>query len=330
VTLAAVIAVDGGNSKTDVVLVGHDGALLASVRGPTVSPERLGPQGCFAALDDLVAKVVAAGLAGWSPGEREPFARVAGVYLAGADFPREIAALETLLAGRGWAVEGWVTNDTFALLRAGTDARDAVAVVCGAGINCVGVSADGRQVRFPALGRISGDWGGGGELGLDALWWAVREEDGRGPHTAMTGAVAEHFGVPSATAVAEALHFGELDEDRLVELAPVVVAAAEDGDAVAVEIMDRLADEIATMATTTLSRLGLLDRAADIVLGGGVLARAGDRLLEAIRERVLAVAPGARFRVVAARPVLGAALAGLDRIGAGPTASARLRRDLSE
>ena len=50
------------------------------------------------------------------------------------------------------------------MLRTGTDRGFGVAVVCGAGINCVGIGPDGRQVRFPALGRITGDWGGG--LGL--------------------------------------------------------------------------------------------------------------------------------------------------------------------
>jgi len=33
-SLPAVLAIDGGNSKTDVALVAADGSLLASVRGP--------------------------------------------------------------------------------------------------------------------------------------------------------------------------------------------------------------------------------------------------------------------------------------------------------
>ncbi len=52
-----------------------------------------------------------------------------------------------------------VDNDTFALLRSGTDRGWGVAVVCGGGINCVGLTADGREVRFPSLGPITGDWG---------------------------------------------------------------------------------------------------------------------------------------------------------------------------
>ncbi len=320
----AVLAVDGGNSKTGLLLVGADGAVLASVRGPTSSPHVLGVAGTFALLGTLVRQAQAE--AGLAP--TDPVAQVAVLYLAGADLPREVVELQAAADAQGWAARTVVDNDTFALLRAGTDEPDAVAVVCGAGINCSGVRADGVHVRFPALGRMSGDWGGGYELGEEALWWAVREEDGRGPATALTRLVADHFGLPSATAVTEALHFGELDAGRLVELAPGVVAAAADGDAVAASVLDRLAEEIALLATTALRRLELLGRPATVVLGGGVLAARAPVLLDGVLGRLADRAPHARVVVVEAAPVLGAALAGLDLVGAPATAMTYLRAQL--
>ena len=170
-----VLAIDGGNSKTDVVLVSGSGRVLSHVRGPGSSPHRLGIDGALELLGDMFSK--AAAQAGVS--ERRPMATVAQINLAGVDFPSE-EEIATAAVGRlGWAREHVVGNDTFALLRAGTDAPDAAAVVCGAGINCVGVARDGRHARFASLGRISGDWGGGMELGDEALWWAARAADGR-------------------------------------------------------------------------------------------------------------------------------------------------------
>jgi hypothetical protein len=55
------------------------------------------------------------------------------------------------------------------LLRAGLDDRRGVAVVCGAGINCAGLLPDGTTARFAAVGHISGDWGGGGNLWQEAM-----------------------------------------------------------------------------------------------------------------------------------------------------------------
>ena len=105
---------------------------------------------------------------------------------------------EVVVEQRGWARRVHVGNDTFAVLRAGTERGWGVAVTCGAGINCVGVAPDGRHARFPALGAITGDWGGGYDLGLAAVSAAARSEDGRGPRTSLEHAVPAHFGLDDA------------------------------------------------------------------------------------------------------------------------------------
>ena len=320
---AAVLAIDGGNSKTDVVLVAADGTLLAHVRGPGSSPHKLGAAGCFTLLAELVEQ--ARSEAGMSRVSAPGTAEVAAVYLAGADLPREIIDLQARLGQLGWAPKAYVENDTFALLRTGTDSPDAVAVVCGAGINCVGVRADGEQVRFPALGRTSGDWGGGWQLGEEALWAAARHEDGRGEPTVLTARVAAWFGLESVAAVGEAMHFDDVSTERLVELAPLVLQASVEGDPVARAVVEHLVDEIALLAVAALRRLDLLGRPADVVLGGGVIASGDPILLPGIRAQVAAAAPHAVLRVVDDPPVLGAALAGLDLLTAPADAYRRLR-----
>ena len=86
------------------------------------------------------------------------------LFLAGVDFPVEEREAEAAAAERGWAGRVRVSNDTFAVLRAGTERGWGVAVTCGAGINCVGIAPDGRTARFPALGELTGDWGGGRDV----------------------------------------------------------------------------------------------------------------------------------------------------------------------
>lgn len=79
-----------------------------------------------------------------------------------------------------------------------------------AGINCVGMRPDGRTARFPALGRISGDWGGGWALAEEAMWHAARAEDGRGPATALAHTLPAHFGLDTVYALIESLHLERL------------------------------------------------------------------------------------------------------------------------
>src|SRR5262245_13368186 len=81
------LAIDGGNSKTDVVIGSADGQVLAFLRGPGSSPHDLGVPGAMRLLDALVVRArVVAGAA--ATAETTP-ARAA-VFLAGADLPVEV------------------------------------------------------------------------------------------------------------------------------------------------------------------------------------------------------------------------------------------------
>jgi N-acetylglucosamine kinase-like BadF-type ATPase len=326
VTRAAVLAVDGGNSKTDLALVADDGAVLALVRGPLSSPQHLGVDGCLRVLDELLAEAVREARIG---DHGSKIAQVASLLLAGVDFPAEEQAVREAVEGRGWAQHVYVDNDTFAVLRAGTERGWGVAVTCGAGINCVGVAPDGRHARFPALGEITGDWGGGHDLGKAAVFAAARSEDGRGPRTSLEHVVPAHFGLEAPSELAEAIHFGRIAERRVIELAPLVLAESAD-DAVAAEIVRRLAAEVVALGRVALKRLGLSDEPAEVLLGGGVLQDADGDLLAAIAGGLREHAPKATVRPTASPAIVGAALLGLDELAASPEAQRRLRAEFEE
>ncbi|GGP50865.1 kinase [Streptomyces variabilis] len=314
---AAVLAVDAGNSKTDVAVVAPDGTVLATARGGGFRPPADGLDKAMEALSRTVEEALSAAGA--------PTAAHISACLANADLPIEEEELTEAIASRPWSSTVTVRNDTFAILRAGVPEPRGVAVVCGAGINCVGMRPDGRTARFPALGRFSGDWGGGWALAEEALWHAARAADGRGEPTALATALPAHYGVPDMPALIEALHLDRIPLRRRHEATPVLFATAAQGDAVARGVVDHQAAEIVTMATVALTRLDLLDEETPVCLGGSVLAADHPLLSEGIRTKLQAAAPKAVPHIVTARPVLGAALLGLDDMEAPPEAQERLR-----
>jgi N-acetylglucosamine kinase-like BadF-type ATPase len=320
---AAVLAVDGGNSKTDLALVNADGSVLALVRGPLSSPHHLGVDGCLAVMEGLLAEAVGEARLGDHAG----IAQVATLLMAGVDFPAEEDAVRIAVEHRGWARSVHVGNDTFAVLRAGTERGWGVAITCGAGINCVGVAPDGRHARFPALGAITGDWGGGYDLGLAAVSAAARSEDGRGPRTSLERAVPAHFGLSTPSELAEGIHTGRIGQRRVIELAPLVLAEAAD-DAVAAEIVQHLASEVVALARVALARLELTQEPVEVLLGGGVLQDVDGDLLAMIDSGLREAAPNVTVRPTASAAIVGAALLGLDELEGGPEAQARLRREL--
>jgi len=315
------LAVDAGNSKTDVALVTANGDVLGTARGGGFRPPVVGVGRAVDVLAPLVRSVLA------RAGHPGPVDHLSA-FLANADLPVEEAALTAEIAGRGWARTVRVRNDTFALLRAGLPddgERVGVAVVCGAGINCAGTGRAGATARFPALGRLSGDWGGGAFLADEALWCAARAEDGRGAPTGLATVLPAHFGLTTMAELTEALHLRSLPGHRRHELTPLLFAVADSGDAVARALVVRQAEEIALLAGVALGRLGLLGTPVPVVLGGGVLAARHPLLDDHVTRLLAERAPRASPRVVTAPPVMGAALDTLDRAGAEPGAYRRLR-----
>jgi N-acetylglucosamine kinase-like BadF-type ATPase len=321
-----VLALDGGSTKTDAVLVGADGTLLGRSR---VGPSNHQLVGVDAAVDTLGAAIAAATADAGIDHPPFPLCDV-GVYcLAGLDLPVDEAQLGPAIALRGWTGTDLLRNDTFAVSRAGTRSPWGIGVVCGTGLNCAGVGPDGTSVRFPALAELSGDFAPGGSwLGIRALGLALRAGDGRGAPTLLSSLVPAHFNEKDPEAVLTGVYTGTIPYGRLFELARVLLDAAAAGDAPAREAADVLADEVVTFVVAAIRRLGVQDAGVEIVLGGVIFDTDDAAFHTRVAEGIRAVAPRADLLALNAPPVLGAALLGLDAIGADDQAKEHLRAAL--
>jgi N-acetylglucosamine kinase-like BadF-type ATPase len=306
------IAIDGGNSKTEVLVVRRDGNVISRARGGGFRPQIDGLDAAMQALSAIVTSVA------------HEQVDLVSAYLAGADLPEEETALEERLVAAGWGRRVVVGNDTLALLRCGSPERWGVAVVCGAGINAMGVGRDGTVARFPALGELTGDWGGGDGLARTALWSAVRGEDGRGPRTALSDAIAELFGCASALDVGLSVHRARLTWRQLGAITPLLFRVAADGDEVAGSIVERLAAEVAGLTEVLIRRLGLDGVEVPLVLGGGVLRARHPQFDEALTRQIEVRSLHVARRVPQQTPVYGAALLAMDDLGADTAAGERL------
>lgn len=238
-------------------------------------------------------------------GERgiEP-GRVAAVAaaIAGLDFPGDERDHEEHLRRMFPGAEIVVVNDAVAALDAGTAQAQALAIVCGAGLNVVARGESGLTT-VPALGWPSGDWGGGDELGREAVRAAARAEDGRGPATVLRARVLRATGMVDSTALARAIRDGHVSPERVASLAGEVAHAASDGDAVARALMDRAVVETVALADAVCRRAwpSGVPCGTPVVLAGGLFSDAGfrSRVVDALRDR------GLRPEPLAFRPVDG-------------------------
>jgi N-acetylglucosamine kinase-like BadF-type ATPase len=291
------------------------------VRGPGASHEKYGVDGAMQRLGELIREVAEkAGIGGV-----DIVARHTSACLAGADLPEEEAALTAALLAGGWSQTAVAVNDVFAVLRGEVDEPWGVAVTCGAGMNCVAVAPSGAVARYLAFGALTGDWGGGFGLAQAVLWHAMRGWDGRGPATELGSAVAGHFGLASIRDVAVAVHKREIVTADLHRLTSVLFRVAALGDPVARSIVTRQATEICAMAAAAMRQLEMAPAGVPVVLGGGILESRDPLLLSEVDRQLAEACPGAIARVIEAPPIAGAALLGLDHIGAPTAPKLRLR-----
>jgi N-acetylglucosamine kinase-like BadF-type ATPase len=321
------LAIDGGSTKTDAVLVSDQGEVLGRARVGPSNHQLMGIDAAVDAIGEAVAEATrAAGI------DDPPFPLCpTGVYcLAGLDLAIDEARLTPAIAHRGWTGVDLLRNDTFAISRAGTSATWGLGLVCGTGMNCAATGPDGQSIRFPALAELSGDFAPGGSwLGLRALGLALRANDGRGRPTLLSDRVASHFALSDPETVLTNIYSGEISYHRIFELAQVLLDTANEGDEVAQGAAHYLADEVVAFATAAINRLGVAQLEVEVVLGGGVFDTAYGGFLERVTEGIHRVAPNAVIKRLAAPPVLGAALLGLDAIGASDAAKQRLTAALT-
>ena len=189
-----VLAVDGGNSKTDLALVREDGELLALRAGrrqlARTTSASTAPSTCSASSSSRRAAEARVERRSTSRSSSSPASTSRSRW---SGRPREAA-------GRGWARARRRSTTTRSRSCAPAPSRAGASPSSAArGSTASASRPDGRHARFPALGWMTGDWGGGHDLGTEAvLGRRARSEDGRGPRTTLERAVPAHFGLDDA------------------------------------------------------------------------------------------------------------------------------------
>jgi N-acetylglucosamine kinase-like BadF-type ATPase len=152
--------------------------------------------------------------------------------------------------------------------------------------------------------------------------------NGRGQATPLNKQVPAYFGLEDAVSVLGAIYAGELAYNRLFELARVLLDAAAAGDVPAREAADTLADEVVTFVRAAVNRLGVAGEEVEVVLGGGIFETSDQNFHDRVAHGIRDAAPRAKLVRLDAPPVLGAALIGLDTLGATADAKLALRAQL--
>ncbi len=260
-----VIGVDGGASKTRVIVADATGAELASVTG-VASAVRPGEAGHSA---DVIAKLVREALEACEMESEMPSALCVGIAGVGRD--AEYSAFEEAMSKRSLADEHFVVlpdavialNDAF-----GDDVG--IVLISGTGSMAYGRGPSQKMARCGGWGPVCGDEGSGAWIGRRALSVVTGSADGREPETGLLGAILTHLELESPD---ELIPWAATATSReFAQLATPVMTVAATGDLRANSLCTLATEELVVHVRALARQLFTDERAAvPVALAGGML-----------------------------------------------------------
>lgn len=298
--------VDTGATKSHGLIADEFGRAIGFAQAGSGNHEDVGYDGVVRTLRRLLADATAS--AGISPAQISG----AGFGIAGYDWPSERADTLAAIGALGLDCPVEAVNDTIVGLVAGAEAGWGVALVAGTSNNCRGWDRTHREGRVMGNGILFGEYGGSTELVLYAVQAVAREWTCRGPATVLTQRFVNLVGARDAADLLEGLSQGAYEIGA--RHARVIFEAAQAGDAVARTVIHWAAEELASLAVGVIRQLDLQRERFDVVLVGSLYS-GGPLFTEPLAAAILAEAPGARLVRLAAPPVVGAVLIGMQLAG---------------
>jgi N-acetylglucosamine kinase-like BadF-type ATPase len=283
-----------------VALVGGAGDLvLGRGEGGPSNPTAVG----FDEATEQIRRAIRSALAAAGQADGAGIAR-AVLGIAGTSRPEVRARLAALLAERlELPIQQLRLVTDVALILPAAGRREGVALVAGTGSAAYGVAADGRTALVGGWGYLLGDEGSAFDVGREALRAVLRADDERGPSTALRELLSRELAIGQPRDLIRVIYQADSPRNAVAGLAPLVVAAAGEGDPVARQILARAGRDLGQLVRAAARRLGLKPGFA--VVGTGGAFGAGELLVAPVRVE-LARAGTTDFSLLENEPALGA------------------------
>ncbi|MGI8470275.1 MAG: N-acetylglucosamine kinase [Pyrinomonadaceae bacterium] len=292
------LGVDGGGTKTHVVLINEAREFVCEGMDGASNPLRVG-------IEQAVANILTSVNSACDTGDISRGDVVAATLgLAGVrreDLRQRVK--EIFIRNFHIRAVDVVTDADIALYGA-TRGKAGLVVIAGTGSICIGQDSDGGRTMAGGWGPLAGDEGGGAGIARRALQAIAKASDGRGHQTQLSEVALDYFRAAKLEDLSVAIYAPQIDNAKIAGFAEFVIETAKDGDEVAVKVLAEAGKELALAATAIIHRLKIEKKKFPIVRIGGIF-RAGDLITKPFMEKVCQVAPKAFL----AEPLLSPAVA---------------------
>lgn len=306
---------DIGSTKTHVLIADQHGTAIGFGEDGAGNHEVVGYDGFVQALS------TACQAACRNAGLRLADITAAGFGVSGYDWPSEKAATDNAMRAAGIRAPFMAVNDAILGLLAGSSEGWGLAVVSGTGCNCRGWDRQRqREGMVTGHGFTMGEGAGASELVHRAIQAVSHQWTLRGPATAISQALIREVGASSLADLIEGIsqQYYHIDASA----APLVFAAAYDGDAVAIDLIRWAGSELGELAKAVIRQLGFQELDFEVVMVGSMF-KGGRLLIDSMYDTIHSLAPKARLVPLTAPPVTGAVLLAMEQVNDMPSVAVR-------
>jgi N-acetylglucosamine kinase-like BadF-type ATPase len=256
-----VFGADGGGTKTLGLICDQEGRIRGHGTAGASNPNVVGITAAAETLYDLIRRCC--NEAGCAVSDL----RALVLGLAGAGLEKNRTQLhERLVALAGQELPIVIETDARVALEGAFNGGSGILILAGTGSVVIGKTLSGEVVMAGGWGRILGDEGSGYWLGREVLKSLTVYYDGRGGSQMLAEMVGKEFGLNSRERIIAAIY---QEEFAIPDIAPLAMRAAEEGDAVALEILTRGVGELMNQVEYVASHLRH-ERTISVALFGGV------------------------------------------------------------
>ncbi len=297
------LGIDVGNTKTHAMISDLSGNMISFTESGCGSYEVLGPDGYQKALEEITESVI------FEAGIQKSNIVGMGFGLAGYDWPSEKPIMDTGIQSLGIQAPYRFVNDVLIGLIAGSTEGWGVAVDAGTGNNVRGRDNVGREGRITGNGLWFGEFGGAGEVVWRAMVMVTYAWSQRGPKTKLTNMFMDYAETTDEDKLIEMLAMRHVNPSPA--LAKDIFKLAEQGDPVALEVVNWNAKQLGLNTNAVIRQLNFENKAVEVVLIGSTF-NAGEIYIKPLRETIQKCAPQAELLRLTAPPVVGAVLLGAE------------------
>lgn len=240
------IGVDGGGTKTELILLDELGVVISHHLAPGCNPSIAGPGSARRTLHDALSSLLAK-LPATTPAT--PITRTV-LCMAGAPaFWREV--------GDSLQSHGRVDtfDDSVPVLELATAGAPGIALHGGTGSFVAARAPDGVLHYAGGLGWRFGDPGSGYDLGRRTIARALLELQGWQLQTRLTTLLRDHTGLSDSRAITRFFYQHAEPNRQIAALAPAVLRLATEGDPAAHQIVVESCTDLLRLSEAVLTKL---------------------------------------------------------------------------